>query len=141
MPARRKAGQNKATKGRQKRALKNTGGTKTTAGAKHPSAAAIRAKTPTPRKQQPARDSVSERRKRGSGRADSAYKETKPASRQSKPHSKEKSTTTRAKTRASGSGQKPAQRKRAAAPTRTRARKQNTGGKQAKAARRETRNR
>ncbi len=52
MPARRKIGQNKA----------------------------IREKTPTPRKQRPARESVTERRKRKSGIADSAITAPKPKS-------------------------------------------------------------
>ncbi len=97
-----------------------------------PSAEEIRKKTPKPKGQLPKRDSVTERRKRKSGVADSAITEPKPASNRATPKGAKAKAKARGNAPATSSGQTPAQRKRDSAPKPRTARKQNTGGEGAK---------
>ncbi len=127
MPGRRKAGSGKATTGRQKRMARKSPGPKTTDGPKA-TAAEIQRKTPTPKSKQPKRDSLTERPKRKSGIADSAITEPKPKSNRTTPKQK---TAKNKGDDAGSSGQKPAVRKRSAAPRPAKVRTQNIGGKQA----------
>nr|MDQ3958631.1 hypothetical protein [Actinomycetota bacterium] len=84
MPARRTASSRKKTTGRQKSAARKSAAPKTTEG-RRPTAAEIREKTPKPKSQLPDRESLTERRKRKSGVADSAITEPKPPSNRTAP--------------------------------------------------------
>lgn len=125
MPARRKASSGKDSSGRRKRIAGDAG----SEGGSRATAADIRAKTPTPKSKQPKRDSLTERRKRKSGVADSAITEPKPKSNRTTP---KKTTAHNKGDTSASSGQKRAVRKRSAAPAPTRARRQNTSGHQAR---------
>lgn len=128
MPARRQASSGKKSTGRQKRTVGKASGSKTTE-ERLPTASEIRDKTPPPKSKLSQRDSLTERRKRKSGVADSAITTPKPKARKTTP--KKKTADNKGKSTAR-SGQKPAVRKRAAAARPTQARKPNTGGKQAR---------
>ncbi|MDQ3914294.1 MAG: hypothetical protein M3323_03045 [Actinomycetota bacterium] len=145
MPARRKANSGKKSTGRQadkarKSAASLVTSKKTTARkaaaqkttGRRPTAAEIRAKTPKPKSQLPDRESLTERRKRKSGVADSAITEPKPASNKTTAKGTKAKAQARGNAPKSSSGQTAAQRRRTGAPQPRTARKQNTGGAQAK---------